>query len=152
MSRAVRMVPPDWQHPMTWRRQWSWEHGCAVGTLVPRPLLARSYADDLAEFAANPDDWEDLIAPDPDDYMPVFPEGTATHYAMYEETSEGTPISPAFATIEELAFWLADNRASAFGGMTATYEQWLAMCRQGWAPSAVQVAGGPLMSGVEAFS
>jgi len=44
---------------------------------------------------------------------------------MYETCTEGTPISPAFATPEELARWLADNEASAFGGMTASYEGWL---------------------------
>jgi len=56
---------------------------------------------------------------------------------MYENTSEGTPISPPFETPEELARWLADNNASAFGGMTATYEQWLATCKGLYAPSMV---------------
>ena len=54
----------------------------------------------------------------------------------------------AFRTPEELARWLADTGASAFGEMTATYEQWLATCRSGWAPSAV-ACGGDLVSGVE---
>jgi hypothetical protein len=81
--------------------------------------------------------------PDPADYMPVFPEGTATGWCMYE-----TPISPVFETPEELARWLADNGASAFGRSTATYEQWLGMIQAGWAPSAVS-SGGALQSGVE---
>lgn len=85
--------------------------------------------------------------PDPADYMPVFPEGTATGWCMYETTSEGTPISPVFETPEDLARWLADNGASAFGSSTATYEQWLSMARAGWAPSAV-VSGNVLQSGV----
>lgn len=41
---------------------------------------------------------------------------------IYETCSEGSPISPAFETPEELARWLTDN---SFGSMTATYEQWL---------------------------
>lgn len=87
--------------------------------------------------------------PDPADYMPEFPEGTATGWCMYETTSEGTPISPVFETPEELARWLADTRASTFGyDSTATYEQWLQMIGAGWAPSAV-ATGGTLMSGVE---
>lgn len=86
--------------------------------------------------------------PDPADYMPKFPEGTATGWCMYETTSEGTPISPVFETPEDLARWLADTGASAFGGMTATYEQWLGMARSGWAPSAVS-SGGAFKSGVE---
>ncbi len=87
--------------------------------------------------------------PNPDDYMPDFPEGTATGWCMYETTSEGTPISPAFETPEDLARWLADTRASAFGGSTATYEQWLRMALAGWAPSAVVTSDGALHSGVE---
>lgn len=86
--------------------------------------------------------------PDPADYMPEFPEGTATGWCMYETTSEGTPISPVFETPEELARWLADNGASTFGYNTATYDQWLGMIQAGWAPSAVSDGGG-LRSGVE---
>lgn len=130
MGREVRMVPPDWQHPKD-----------ARGRYIPLhdgPSLAEhmEYADD----DAGP-------PPNPADYMPRWMPDQATHLMMYETCSEGTPISPAFATPEELARWLADNRASAFGGMTATYEQWLAMAKRGWAPSAV-VQGGVMRSGV----
>lgn len=65
--------------------------------------------------------------PDPEDYMPDWPEEERTHYQMYETTSEGTPISPVFATPEELARWCADNGASAFADMTMSYEEWLAV-------------------------
>lgn len=86
--------------------------------------------------------------PDPDDYMPVFPEGAATGWCMYETTSEGTPISPVFESPEALARWLADTGASAFGRDTATYDQWLRMALVGWAPSMV-ATGNVLQSGVE---
>jgi hypothetical protein len=86
--------------------------------------------------------------PDPANHMPEFPEGTATGWCMYETTSEGTPISPVFATPEELARWLADTGASSFGSSTATYEQWLATINAGWAPSAVATSAG-VTSGVE---
>lgn len=89
-------------------------------------------------------------APEPQNYMPDWDESELTHIMMYETCSEGTPISPAFETPEELARWLADNGASAFGSMTATYEQWLATCRAGWAPSAIASPETGLMSGVEA--
>jgi len=69
---------------------------------------------------------------------------------MYETTSEGTPISPAFATPEELAQWLADNGASSFGSSTASYESWLRVAKGGWAPSAIMDQNG-LRSGVEAL-
>jgi hypothetical protein len=87
-------------------------------------------------------------APDKRDYMPDWPEEQRTHYMMYEDTSEGTPISPAFATPEELAQWLVDNGASAFAGETASYDAWLRIARGGFAPSAV-LDSGQLKSGVE---
>jgi hypothetical protein len=68
-------------------------------------------------------------------------------WQMWENTSEGSPISPVFDTPEKLAQWLADHRASSFGSDTATYEQWLGMILRGWAPSAVMGPNG-LQSGV----
>jgi hypothetical protein len=82
--------------------------------------------------------------------MPQWGEGEATHYMMYEDTTEGTPISPAFATPEELARWLTDNGASAFAGRPASYEAWLRVCLGGFAPSCVISCCG-VESGVEAL-
>lgn len=155
MGREIRMVPPGWRHPRDKR-----------GNFIP--LLKMSPGEYDAEKAAF--ERRDLSglpsyfraeyfkgsfrrwagARSPKRRMPDFEPGTATHLMMYESTSEGTPISPAFATAEELARWLADTGASAFGAMTATYAQWLATCRAGWAPSAIGGGGMGLISGVEA--
>lgn len=48
---------------------------------------------------------------------------TGDAWQMWETTSEGSPISPPFATPEELARWLADTGASAFGNQTATFDE-----------------------------
>lgn len=69
-------------------------------------------------------------------------------WQMWETTTAGSPMSPVFATPEELARWLADNKASAFGRSTATYEQWLGMIWSGHAPSMVADGQG-IRSGVE---
>jgi len=76
-------------------------------------------------------------------------------WQMWETTSEGSPMSPVLDTPEELAHWLADTKASAFGGMTATYEEWLKMIAgSGSAPSAILTVGedgkGSMQSGVAA--
>jgi hypothetical protein len=94
------------------------------------------------EYEGNP--------PNQDEYMPSWPEEQRTHWMMYEDVSEGTPISPAFETPEELARWLADTGASALGGDTATYDQWLATIRAGSAVSMV-VNNGVIISGVAAM-
>lgn len=99
-------------------------------------------------------DWwagEKPEAPNPNDYMPDWPDEQRTHFMMYESTSEGTPISPAFATPEELARWLADTGASSFADFTATYEQWLNTIREGSAPSAI-ISNGTIKSGVEGIT
>lgn len=98
-------------------------------------------------------DWwagEEPEPPNPEYYMPNWPQEERTHYMMYEDVSEGTPISPAFATPEELAKWLADTGASSFADYTATYEQWLATIKRGSAVSAIIDDNG-MRSGVEAL-
>lgn len=166
MSREVRRVPADWQHPKHtvptpggWvkrykplfagddyqRRVDEWDEECAKWKAGWRP----DYCDDPESRAMCYEQWEGQ-RPHRDDYMPNWPEHERTHLMMYESTSEGTPISPAFETPEELAQWLADNKASAFGSMTASYDQWLSTIRAGYAMSAVVTREG-LSSGVEAM-
>ena len=149
MSREVRRVPLDWQHPMVWAERWDKDRQCVRPMLVPRAL-----ADDFSGAVAK---WErdgrDVAErPDPLDYMPDFSDRdpASLGWCMYETCSEGTPISPVLGSPEELARWLTDNGASAFGYSTATYEQWLNVCRGGWAPSAVAMPGVGLVSGVAA--
>ena len=146
MGREVRRVPADWKHPKN-------EDKSLGGDYKP---LQENYADDARKFLAiaNSKSLQDAVewfgqAPDKNDYMPDWPESERTHYMMYETTSEGTPISPAFASPEELARWLADTGASAFAGQTASYEGWLRVARGGYAPSAVYTQQTGMVSGVD---
>ena len=69
------------------------------------------------------------------------PEGPG--YQMWETVSEGSPISPVFATPEELASYLVQHRRQ-----DGSYESWMKMiCGDGWAPS-MMIIGGKTMSGV----
>jgi putative sterol carrier protein len=99
MSREIRKVPANWQHPLN-------ERGGFIAL----------------------------------DIMPEWTAEEATHFMMYETCSEGTPISPAFSTIEELAHYLADNGISAFGSQTADYDHWLKICKGQVVP--VSLGGG----------
>lgn len=157
-GRRVRKVPPGWEHPRD-----------AYGNFIP--LLGGSWLRALERWEAERAKWEagefpeyaDAEAramsygewsgpqPQPSDYMPEWSPEEATHLMMYETTSEGTPISPVFATLEDLARWLADNGASRYGGLTATYEEWLRVARGGCAPSAV-AGDGQMHSGVEGLT
>lgn len=160
MGREVRRVPKDWEHPRN-----------KQGYYIP---LYDNFAERVAAWDEGKAKWDDgMISdfeggwrekpeyvssetyeewagerPEEKDYMPDWPDEQRTHLQMYEDTTEGTPISPVMETPEELARWLVDNGASAFGGMTATYEQWLATCKAGWAPSALFSEQTGLISGV----
>jgi hypothetical protein len=52
------------------------------------------------------------------------PEGEG--YQLWETTTEGSPLSPVFATIEELCTYAAAN-CTVFGGSTTTAEGWREM-------------------------
>lgn len=159
MSREVRMVPKDYEHP---KREdgnyialfgWNYEENLADWDNERLEWDAGnypSYADEESKKMSY-SEWAGE-QPNKNDYMPAFPEGTATHCMMYETTSEGTPISPAFSTPEELAKWLFDNEASSFGSQTGTYEGWLRVAKGGFAPSAVLSSKNGLQSGVDAFN
>jgi hypothetical protein len=145
MGREVRMVPSGWKHP---KDEEDPKHF--------KPLMS-GYAETAQAFLnlKTLDELQKALdyhgCPDRNDYMPEWTEDVATHYMMYETTSEGTPISPAFATPEELARWLADTGASAFGNETASYEGWLRVAKGGYACSAIGAPGHGLISGVEAL-
>lgn len=169
MGREVRMVPATWEHPRKESgnfiplrggsyakvsAEWDFAHaqwalGLAEEWHFDKPSEWRPKSDAERSYARYTD-WAGE-RPSPDDYMPDWPDVERTHLMMYEDTSEGTPISPAFATPEELARWLADTGASSFGSSTATYEQWLRACQSGWAVSMV-MQNGVIQSGVEAMS
>lgn len=89
--------------------------------LESAPILSEAETDDDSY-----EDWADP-RPDPAHYMPDWPEEERTHLMMYQNTTEGTPISPVFETAEELAQWLVDNDTSAYGDSVSSYEEWLEM-------------------------
>jgi hypothetical protein len=139
MGREVRRVPATWEHPKD-----------EQGRFIPMHQTYTDYTD-YTEGEIEEGLREGWLKGEPPFYgqavMPQWPEAERTHYQMYEDCTEGTPISPPMETPEALARWLADTGASSFGGMTASYEAWLRVCRGGWAPSCV-IAGGRLESGV----
>lgn len=138
MGREVRMVPANWEHPKD-------RNGKYEALFDGYENAVQRFAKDIETMGLEKALEENDGGPRYSDYM--HPEGERNHFMMYEDTSEGTPISPAFATPEDLARWLTDNGASAFADMTATYEQWLSTINGKWSPSLV-IANGVMQSGV----
>lgn len=74
-----------------------------AGRMVPAKLVKKLY-----------DEWED--------YEPPVGEG----YQLWEDCSEGSPISPVFTTLDDLCAW-AEHNATTFGSFTTTAAEWRRM-------------------------
>jgi hypothetical protein len=97
-NREAREVPKGWQHPKD-------AHGRYI------PLLPYGYRLDDDEVAA------DRMMPAP---------GEDPWIAAYETTTEGTPISPAFALSRDLILYCAEH-CTTYGDHTADAEAWAAI-------------------------
>ena len=182
MGREVRRVPPNWDHP---KRDPNEDR---YGRDGYQPMYDKNFDDCFAEWLADFDriragqltDFEQKCYPDgvslaewlQDDGRPPEPkyyrpwkDEEATWFQVWETVSEGTPVTPPFATREELIeylvregdFWQQDRwrRGDTFmqpnppGYSRTAAEKFIN--DTGWAPSMV-VANGKVMNGVEALT
>lgn len=162
MGREVRRVPPDWEHPKEQKfNTFTGKMEERFFPLFDRPFeeAAREWLDeaiawdngtdpDCAEHkATHPFYWQwSNMPPNPAYYRPDWPEGTATHYQVYETVSEGTPVTPHFATKAELIDYLvehgdmwdqqrtAEGQQASAGWDRAAAEDFV---KREWAPSMV---------------
>jgi len=123
MSREIRRVPPDWEHPRD-----------ALGRY--KPLIDRDYETALQEWwegrqkwQRNPESdctWEEWegSAPNPDYHRPAWSAEEATCFQVYENVSEGTPTSPVFATERELLAWLLSEGFSEHAAVKFVEHKW----------------------------
>lgn len=101
--------------------------------------LFEAYKKDMGrEVRQVPVDWSHPVNEE-EQYVPLFEEdmeclftSKPTLYMMYETCSEGTPLSPPFATTEELAQWCFDHAVSMFGPYGGSLEEWQHVCRKGY--------------------
>lgn len=125
MGREIRMVIPNWEHPkrtkfnpFKTREEESYQ-----------PLHDKSYQQAAAEWrkefaewesgerqaylAENGEDYEywdyNGMPPDKEYYRPDWKPEEMTWFQIYETVSEGTPVTPPFATKQELVDYLVAN-------------------------------------------
>lgn len=123
MGREIRRVIPNWEHP---KKEFpNYQAGRMEKSY--QPLYDQSYreaADEwLKELMAweageDPDrakydtryywDWNGM-PPDKDYYRPEWKPEEMTWFQVYETVSEGTPVTPPFATKEELVDYLVEH-------------------------------------------
>jgi len=90
------------------------------------------------EFERLYDEWEFVEPPKGDGFQ------------LWTTTNEGAPMTPVFATPEELAQYCVGNKVSTFGYDTASYKTWLDfIIGEESAPDMVVNPNGEIKSGVE---
>lgn len=119
MGREIRRVPLGWQHPKNERGHY-------------QPMRDETFDEAFARWEQARQDWvndkdgertrifdtyydgKEVAfekwhgrSPDPDYYRPAWPDDAVLGFCMYETVSEGTPVSPVFATLQEMEDWLA---------------------------------------------
>ena len=140
MGREVRPVALDWEHP---REPGTYSDG------TPRfvPLFSREDLRHRLEWRAeHPDDEDEQEPVDLSEYMPEIPEGTPYGWCFYETVTEGTPVSPVFATKDELAAWLSSPEAGRDRMPPDFAAKFVA---QGWAPTFVSTPETGFIRGTE---
>lgn len=167
MGREIRRVPANWQHP-TYRTMRA-RPGFYGEIETLKPLFDRDFAKEAAEWDAEKAAWDRGERPDsfdaarygaisfedwhgerPDSewYVNYDVNGDLPWWQMYETVSEGTPVTPAFATPEELIDFLATTGEQYENGEgSGPWERERAeqfVRNERWFPSFVSVGGGPL--------
>jgi hypothetical protein len=172
MGREIRRVPTNWVHPKAEDRDGY------------RPLFDRPYSKAISEWIENHLLWEagkhpdqlggtgkkyrfyaewDGNAPKVERYRPEWTSEEATWYQVYETVSEGTPVTPPFATREELVEYLVlngdfwDQKRRAEGNCQMPCQPWprkqaeAFVFGDGWAPTLIKTADGKILTGIEAL-
>lgn len=112
MGREIRRVPPNWEHP-----RWTKDDAMSRSDIGEyKSMYDQSYKDAAEEWLRELERWEpewgckyyweSQSPPDVESHRPAF-DTEPTWFQAYQTVSEGTPVSPPFATGEELVEYLA---------------------------------------------
>ena len=111
MGRTVKRVPLDFDWPIN--KTW-------YGYLINK-CVEDSCCEDCIHFARLKNiPLTSYKCP----FIEALEPPTGPGYQLWENTSEGSPMSPVFETKEQLALWCEHN-ATIFGSHTMTYKEWL---------------------------
>lgn len=121
MGRELRMVPPNWNHPVVTRS--NGQDGFQPMFDTTFEEAAAEWKEELAEWESgerpswytidddnpNPEYWEYSGDPPERKYYRPWKDEEATWFQVWETVSEGTPVSPPFETKAELIEYLVAN-------------------------------------------
>lgn len=160
MGREIRCVPPNWQHPKdrhgndeamldehidTAIESWLIEFDATRAAFATGEPV--KYYDTFSEWLSE------NTPPDPTSYRP-WKDEEATWYQVWQTVSEGSPVTPPFATQAELVDYLVKHgemygRNAGTGYSNEQAESFI--YGDGYVPSMV-IADGKIYSGIECAS
>lgn len=129
MGRELKRVPLDFDYPLNtvwygyYDKEISFCHdrypagciGCKAYAKIKGIEIEKLGCPKFHEFYGIQKNLSNKVEP---------PEGDG--YQLWETTSEGSPVSPVFTTLDELCDWCEDN-ATTFGSYKATKDEWKRM-------------------------
>lgn len=135
MGHVARRVPLDWEHPKSasgdfipmhnghrlTERQAGWDAELKKWDEGFRDDFRGGWVRKGAEHDMDFSEWMGK-RPDPADHTPEWPESECRGWMMYEDVTEGTPLSPVFDSPIKLAHWMADNYELVTG---RSYDDWM---------------------------
>lgn len=161
MGREIRMVPPNWEHPRyteenapfdnrigeyhplfdeDFEKQANeWFADCLLWSRGEHPDQQKDYCKEYKfywQWAGNP--------PDAEYYRPKWADEEMIWFQVYETVSEGTPVTPPFATKAELVDYLStkgdfwDQKRGEGAWDRDAAEKFVG---HGWAPSLIVTGG-----------
>lgn len=153
MSRELRRVPENWEHPKNrdgkyeslssdysgslvyWKEEVEKfiKHMTEVCETGKTNIYDRKYTSSKDVFEYFTEDGQ-MNPPDINGYMP-----NGKWYQLFQTVSEGTPLSPAFSTKEQLGEWLKNN--PDYWGTKWSENQIKGLLEKNWLPSGIMTGG-----------
>lgn len=116
MGRSIRRVPPDWVHPKVNGKYVPVHDQCYTAAVADWDYQAELWARHEHPQQASDDTigigtWQEWAVdrPDPAYYrQSCWNESECTHFQIYENITEGTPLSPVLPDLAAVRAWLVD--------------------------------------------
>lgn len=127
MGRELRRVPLEFDYPQ--KEVW---YGFYLGVQTCMGEKHCLQCKEMAKIKGIPmtsygcPDFEEYIKEPLGKLKELLDPPTGEGYQLWETTSEGSPSSPVFASLDDLCEWCEKN-ATTFGSYTATKEEWKQM-------------------------
>lgn len=129
MGRELRRVPMDFDYPLNY----IWQGFLIQESLSTCVAQDKRYCNECRKFAeikGIPLDAEgcpcfgDYLAEPIKKIKELLAPPAGEGYQLWENTSEGSPMSPVFSTLEDLCAWCEEN-ATVFADSKTSKEQWM---------------------------